>query len=98
MHFKRHAAVPLISYDSPHVQEEKSRCEDLSHLGASRSQWLRVGSPVMFNRSPGEKKKEEKSFSSPVFAEVLEERHLCEEALAKQNSSGGHQHLIHSRS
>lgn len=79
-------------------KRKRAGVRDLSHLGASRSQWLRVGSPVMFNRSPGEKKKEEKSFSSPVFAEILEERHLCEEALAKQNSSGGHQHLIHSRS
>lgn len=38
-------------------KRKRAGVRDLSHLGASRSQWLRVGSPVMFNRSPGEKKK-----------------------------------------
>lgn len=44
-------------------KRKRAGVRDLSHLAAaSRSQWLRVGSPVMFNRSPGEEKKEEKSF------------------------------------
>lgn len=78
-------------------KRKRAGVRDLSHLGASRSQWLRVWQPCHVQPLAGRKKKEEKSFSSPVFAEILEERHLCEEALAKQNSGGGHQHLIHSR-
>lgn len=83
-------------------KRKRAGVRDLSHLAASRSQWLRVGSPVMFNRSPGEEeekkeRKRRKVFSSPVSAEIQEERRLCEEASAKQNGSGGHQRLVHRR-
>lgn len=53
---------------------------DLSLLAASHTQCWRVGSPVMFNRSPGEEReKERRKLFPPILAGILEDGRLCEE-------------------
>lgn len=74
-------------------RRQRARVGDLSHFGVSHTQWVRVGSPVMFNQWW------KSSFYFYFFVWILREQHLSEEALAKQSSTGGHpQHTMHGQS
>lgn len=82
-------------YDCLRVREEKSRCEGSKPSRCISQSVVESWQPCHVQPLAERKKK---VFLSLSLQKTLEERHLDEEALAKQNGTGGHQHLIHSRS